>query len=95
MGSKLGSVVGAAVGNSKVGAVVGAIAGKVGSYAVGTVGQHYAVRGVEKVLGKSELEQAKEEGKVICGLFLLLFCHLKKCRKSINQRRCMMFRFHI
>lgn len=64
LGSKLGSVVGAAVGNSKVGAVVGAIAGKVGSYAVGTIGQHYAVRGVEKVLGKSELEQAKEEDAV-------------------------------
>ncbi len=64
LGSKLGSVVGAAVGNSKAGAVVGAIAGKVGSYAVGTIGQHYAVRGVEKVLGKSELEQAKEEDAV-------------------------------
>ena len=61
VGSKLGAVVGAAVGNNKVGAVVGAVASKVGSYAVGTVGQHYAEKGVEKVLGKSELEKAKEE----------------------------------
>ncbi|MBR2525138.1 hypothetical protein IKE67_01605 [bacterium] len=61
VGSKLGNVVGAAVGNNKVGAVVGAVASKVGSYAVGTIGQHYATKGVEKVLGKSELEKAKEE----------------------------------
>lgn len=60
-GSKLGAVIGAAVGNSKVGAVIGAVAGKVGSYAVGTIGQHYAEKGVEKLLGKSELEKAKEE----------------------------------
>ena len=60
-GSKLGSVIGAAVGNSKVGAVIGAVAGKVGSYAVGTIGQHYAEKGIEKVLGKSELEKAREE----------------------------------
>ena len=64
LGSKLGSIVGAAVGNNKAGAVIGAIAGKVGSYAVGTIGQHYATRGVEKVLGKSELEQAKEQDAV-------------------------------
>jgi len=64
VGSKLGSVVGAAVGNNKVGAVIGAVAGKVGSYAMGTIGQHYATRGVEKVLGKSELEKAKEEDAV-------------------------------
>lgn len=63
-GSKLGNVLGAAIGNNKAGAVIGAIAGKVGSYAVGTIGQHYAVRGVEKVLGKSELEQAKEQDAV-------------------------------
>ena len=61
LGSKIGNVAGAAIGNNKAGAVIGAIAGKVGSYAVGTIGQHYAVRGVEKVLGKSELEKAKEE----------------------------------
>lgn len=60
-GSKLGNVVGAAVGNNKIGAIVGAVAGKVGSYAVGTVGQHFAVKGVQKVLGKTELEKAKEE----------------------------------
>lgn len=64
LGSKLGNVAGAAIGNTKVGAVIGAIAGKVGSYAVGTVGQHYAIRGIEKVLGKSELEKAKEEEAV-------------------------------
>ena len=64
VGSKLGSVVGAAVGNNKVGAVVGAVASKVGSYAVGTIGQHYAEKGVEKVLGKSELEKAREEEAV-------------------------------
>lgn len=61
VGSKIGEVVGALVGNTKVGAVVGAIAGRVGSYAVGTVGQHYANKAVTKVLGKSELEKAKEE----------------------------------
>ena len=61
VGSKIGEVVGALVGNTKVGAVVGAIAGSVGSYAVGTVGQHYANKAVTKVLGKSELEKAKEE----------------------------------
>ncbi|MBR1942156.1 hypothetical protein IJ843_00295 [bacterium] len=64
LGSKLGDVVGAAVGNNKVGAVVGAVAGKVGSYAVGTIGQHYATQGVKKVLGKSELEKAKDEEAV-------------------------------
>ena len=61
VGSKIGEVVGALVGNTKVGAVVGAIAGRVGSYAVGTVGQHYANKAVTKALGKSELEKAKEE----------------------------------
>ena len=64
LGSKLGSVIGAAIGNNKAGAVIGAVAGKVGSYAMGTVGQHYATRGVEKILGKSELEQAKEQDAV-------------------------------
>ena len=61
VGSKLGSVIGAAVGNSKVGSVIGAVADKVGSYAMGTVGQHLANKGVKKVLGKSELEKAREE----------------------------------
>ena len=61
LGSKLGSVVGAAVGNNKIGAVVGAVASKVGSYAVGTIGQHYARKGADKVLGKSELEKAQVE----------------------------------
>ncbi len=61
LGSKAGNVIGAAIGNNKAGAVIGAVAGKVGSYAVGTIGQHYAVKGVQKVLGKSELEKAREE----------------------------------
>lgn len=60
-GSKLGSIIGAVVGNNKVGAVVSAVASKVGSYAVGTVGQHFARKGADKVLGKSELEKAKEQ----------------------------------
>lgn len=64
-GSKLGTVIGSVVGNNKIGAVVGAVAGKVGSYAVGTIGQHYARKGVDKVLGKSELDKAKEEQAVI------------------------------
>lgn len=61
LGTRLGVILGAIVGNSKVGSVVSAIAGKVGSYAVGTVTEHFANKAVTKVLGKSELEKAEEE----------------------------------
>ena len=64
LGSKAGEVLGAAIGNKKIGAVIGAIAGQVGSYAVGTVGEHFANKAVTKVLGKSELEKAQEEEAV-------------------------------
>ena len=61
LGKKLGSVVNAVVGNSKVGTVVGTAVNKVGSYVVGTVTQHYARKGADKLLGKSELDKAKDE----------------------------------
>ena len=64
VGTKIGQVIGAAVGNTKVGAVIGAVAGKVGSYALGTIGEHLASKATTKVLGKSELEKAKEEEAV-------------------------------
>ena len=64
LGSKAGEVIGAAIGHKKAGAVIGAIAGQIGSYACGTIGEHFANKGVDKVLGKSELEQAKENEAV-------------------------------
>ena len=64
LGSKAGEILGAAIGNKKIGAIVGAVAGQVGSYAVGTVGEHFANKAVRKVLGKSELEKAQEEEAV-------------------------------
>lgn len=61
LGSKLGDVVGSLIGNNKAGAVVGAAINKVGSYIAGTVTQHYARKGADKILGKSELDKAKDE----------------------------------
>lgn len=61
LGSKLGDVVGSLVGNSKAGAVVGAAINKVGSYVCGTITQHFARKGADKILGKSELDKAKDE----------------------------------
>ena len=64
VGTRFGQILGAAIGNTKVGAVIGAVAGKVGSYAVGTIGEHLTNKGVTKLLGKSEVEKAEEENAI-------------------------------
>lgn len=62
IGTKIGAVVAAVLpGNKKAGAVIGAAAGTILSYVGGTIGQHLTTKAANKVLGKSELEKAKEE----------------------------------
>lgn len=61
VGSKLGKVIKAACGGNKAGALIGVLAETVCSYIGGSLGQHFATKGANKLVGKSELEKAKEE----------------------------------
>lgn len=61
VGSKLGTIVKAATGNSKVGALIGTFADKACSYVGGSIVQTLASNASRKLVGKSELEKAKDE----------------------------------
>ena len=61
LGSKVGSIIKAATGSTKAGAVLGVFADKACSYIGGSIVQHFASKGAQKLVGKSELEKAKEE----------------------------------
>lgn len=61
VGSKLGTIIKAATGNSKVGALIGTFADKACSYVGGSIVQTLASNASRKLVGKSELEKAKDE----------------------------------
>ncbi len=61
LGSKVGSIIKAATGSTKLGAILGVFADKACSYIGGSIVQHFASKGAQKLVGKSELEKAKEE----------------------------------
>ena len=61
LGSKVGSIIKAATGNTKVGALVGVFAGKACSYIGGSIVQGLTSNASRKLVGKSELDKAKEE----------------------------------
>lgn len=61
VGSKLGTIVKAATGNSKVGALIGTFADKACSYVGGSIVQTLASNASRRLVGKSELEKAKDE----------------------------------
>ena len=61
LGSKVGSIIKAATGSTKAGALIGVFADKACSYIGGSIVQHFASKGAQKLVGKSELEKAKEE----------------------------------
>ena len=61
IGSKVGSLIKAATGSTKAGALIGVFADKACSYIGGSIVQHFASKGAQKLVGKSELEKAKEE----------------------------------
>ena len=61
IGSKLGTIIKAATGNSKVGALIGTFADKACSYVGGSIVQTLTSNASRKLVGKSELEKAKDE----------------------------------
>lgn len=61
LGSKVGSIIKAATGNTKVGALVGVFADKACSYIGGSIVQGLTSNASRKLVGKSELDKAKEE----------------------------------
>ena len=61
LGSKVGSIIKAATGSTKLGAILGVFADKACSYIGGSIVQHFTSKGAQKLVGKSELEKAKEE----------------------------------
>lgn len=62
IGSKVGKAIKAAVpGGKKAGALIGVLAETVCSYVGGSIVQHFASKGAKKLVGKSELEKAKEQ----------------------------------
>lgn len=61
LGSKAGSIIKAATGNTKLGALVGVFADKACSYIGGSVVQSLASNAAKKLVGKSELDKAKDE----------------------------------
>lgn len=62
IGSKVGKILKAAIpGGTKVGALAGVLAETVCSYVGGSIVQHFASKGAKKLVGKSELEKAKEQ----------------------------------
>lgn len=61
LGSKVGSIIKAATGNTKVGALVGVFADKACSYIGGSIVQGLTSNASRKLVGKSELDKAKEK----------------------------------
>lgn len=61
LGSKVGSIVKAATGNTKLGALVGVFADKACSYIGGSIAQNLTSKAAQKLVGKSEIEKAKDE----------------------------------
>lgn len=61
LGSKAGSIIKAATGNTKLGALVGVFADKACSYVGGSIVQSLASNAAKKLVGKSELDKAKDE----------------------------------
>lgn len=61
VGSSVGKVIKSACGGSKIGTLAGVLAETVCSYVGGSIAQHFATKGANKLVGKSELEKAKEE----------------------------------
>lgn len=61
LGSKAGSIIKAVTGNTKLGALVGVFADKACSYIGGSVVQGLASNAAKKLVGKSELDKAKDE----------------------------------
>ena len=61
LGSKVGSVIKGLTGNTKVGALIGVFADKACSYVGGSIVQTLTSNASRKLVGKSELEKAKDE----------------------------------